>query len=266
EVYQEAKVWAKRAGGRIDPYVRFVLDEAATICPLPLNKWSNDAGGWNIHMEISVQSYAQLEERWGVNGAKSIYTNCNKFALGGLSLPEDLERLSLLVGDADQTVVSVSKDREGKPTESHSIRRIRVMPQKDVREMKAGHGLYFQRAGGPVKVTYVPTWKRKDVKLALKEEKQAERAERKAQKLLAKQGVQLVKQQSAPAYQPAPVPVFVPAPPVTVPVQQPAAYNIPPQPNYSPTVPVQQPAVQPVQAPAAESTDLPRAAGDNLSW
>ena len=272
EVYQEAKAWAKRAGGRIDPYVRFVLDEAAIICPLPLNKWTSDAGGWNIHMLISVQSYSQLEERWGVNGAKTIYTNCNKFALGGLSLPEDLERLSLLVGDADQTLVSVSKDRDGKPTESHSIRRIRVMPPKDVREMKPGHGLYFQRSGAPVKVTYLPTWKRKDVKEALRDEKRAAKLQRQQEKALVKQ------QQAAPVdlvkQQPVPVPVVPADAPVQWPVpQQPAArqadaYPVPPMPNYTPTVPAQQPAAAPapVEAPVEAEQPMRRASGDGLLW
>ncbi|MFG3229908.1 type IV secretory system conjugative DNA transfer family protein [Kitasatospora sp. NPDC048194] len=261
DVYKEAKRWAKNAGGRIDPYVRFVLDEAAIICPLPLNKWTSDAGGWNIQLEISVQSYSQLEERWGVNGARTIYNNCNKFALGGLANPDDLERLSVLVGDADQTVVSVSKDKDGKPTESHSLRRIRVMPPKDVREMKVSQGLYIHRAVPPIRVQYVPTWKRKDVKLELKLAKQEARRDKREQKRLAKLPVQLDKHQ----------PVPVPAAPVTVPTwQQPtapaASVPVPPMPNLAPPRPTVPPAVPaPAEAPAEQP--LPRASGDGgLLW
>ncbi|KOV09629.1 hypothetical protein ADK60_40380 [Streptomyces sp. XY431] len=268
DVYKEAKRWAKTAGARIDPYVRFVLDEAAIICPLPLNKWTSDAGGWNIQLQISVQSYSQLEERWGVNGARTIYNNCNKFALGGLANPDDLERLSVLVGDADQTVVSVSKDKDGKPTESHSLRRIRVMPPKEVREMKVTQGLYIHRAVPPIRVQYVPTWKRKDVKLELKLQKQEERLARREQKRLAKLPVQLDKHQ--PVTVPA-APVTVPAAPVTVPAwQQPAApaasVPVPPMPNLAPPRPTVPPAIPaPAEAPAEQET-MPRASGDGLLW
>ncbi|WP_195911436.1 type IV secretory system conjugative DNA transfer family protein [Streptomyces kaniharaensis] len=272
EVYEESKEWAKRAGGRLDPYIRFILDEAAIICPLPIHRWTSDAGGWNIHMEISAQSRSQLDERWGRTAAQTIYNNCNKLVLGGLTVPSDLEDLSMLVGDADQTVVSVSKDKDGKPTESHSIRRIRIMPPKDIREMKVGNGLYLHRAVAPIKVTYLPTWKRKDVKESLREEKKALKLQRKEQKLAAKQGtVDLVKQ---PVPVPAPVmpsaPPAMPVPtPAAPPVQQPApAATVvfpPPLPNYSPEIPAQQPAAAPAEAPAEQPRR--RAVGDGtLPW
>ncbi|MFD8706824.1 type IV secretory system conjugative DNA transfer family protein [Kitasatospora sp. NPDC059648] len=274
EIYETAKAMAKRAGGRLDPYGRFILDEAAVICPLPLHRWSADAGGWNIHLVMSVQGRAQLEDRWGRTGADILWQNMNKFALGGSSVPADLETLSSLIGDKDETVVTVSKDRDGKPTESHSLRRVRIMSPSEIRKMKVGTGLYFHRAGSPVLVNYTPGWKRKDVKLALKEEKAEQKAAEKAAKVAARPGIDLTKQQpvAAPAAASEAFPWAAAPPPSAAPltaVQQPVAanpYNAPPMPNEPPVVPAQQPAAAPASAPAEAEASLPRASGDNLSW
>jgi hypothetical protein len=52
-------------GGRLDPGLELVLDEAALICPVPLDKWTADMGGRNIGIHIGVQSTAQLVDRFG---------------------------------------------------------------------------------------------------------------------------------------------------------------------------------------------------------
>ncbi len=43
----------------------FALDEAATICPVPLHKWTSVAAGYNITVAAGLQALSQLTARWG---------------------------------------------------------------------------------------------------------------------------------------------------------------------------------------------------------
>ena len=52
-------------GGRLDPPLTLALDEAALICPVPLDQWTADMGGRGVTIHIAVQSRAQLRQRWG---------------------------------------------------------------------------------------------------------------------------------------------------------------------------------------------------------
>ncbi|MFD3569869.1 type IV secretory system conjugative DNA transfer family protein [Streptomyces sp. NPDC058677] len=211
EIYEAAYLEADNSpGGRLDPYVRFVLDEAAVICPLPLHKWSADAGGRNIQLLVSVQSPSQLRERWGHNGAQTIMNNSVRIALGGLSIPQDLEELSLLCGEKDEEVASSSSTDEDKKSRNVSVRRVRIMPQDAIRQMKEGTGLVFYRHLPPIRYAFTPVWHRKDVKELAKQAK----AQAKLEAKLKKKGVQIAG------------PVLPPQMPATAPVipqQQPAA-------------------------------------------
>ncbi|MEJ8662291.1 type IV secretory system conjugative DNA transfer family protein [Streptomyces sp. MS1.AVA.4] len=211
EIYEAAYLEADSSpGGRMDPYVRFVLDEAAVICPLPLHRWSADAGGRNIQLLVSVQSPSQLRERWGHNGAQTIMNNSVRVALGGLSIPQDLEELSLLCGEKDEEVASSSSTDEDKQSRNVSIRRVRIMPQDAIRQMEEGTGLIFYRHLPPIRYQFTPVWQRKDVKELAKQARQQAKLESK----LKKKGVQVAG------------PVLPPQMPATAPVtpqQQPAA-------------------------------------------
>lgn len=188
EIYEAAYLQADNSpGGRLDPYVRFVLDEAAVICPLPLHKWSADAGGRNIQLLISVQSPSQLRERWGQNGAQTIMSNSVRVVLGGLSIPQDLEEVSVLCGERDEEVASSSSTDEDKKSRNVSVRRVRVMPQDAVRQMEEGTGLIFYRRLPPIRYRFTPVWERADAKALAKQGKAQEKLEAK----LKKQGTQV---------------------------------------------------------------------------
>lgn len=215
EIYESAYLQADNSpGSRLDPYLRMVLDEAAVICPLPLHLWSADAGGRNIQLLISVQSPSQLRERWGTQGAQTIVNNATRVVLGGLSLPQDLEELSLLCGEKDEEISSPSTTDEDKRSHSMTVRRVRVMPQDAIRQMREGTGLIFYRHLPPIRYAFTPVWERKDVKALAKAAKARTREEAK----LKKQGVQVTG------------PVLPPQMPATEPVfpSQPAAADAPP--------------------------------------
>lgn len=89
-----------RPGGRLDPPLTLALDEAALICPVPLDQWTADMGGRGVTIHIAVQSRAQLEQRWGRQGAAAILNNAaTVLVFGGTRDPDDLLAWSMLAGE-----------------------------------------------------------------------------------------------------------------------------------------------------------------------
>ncbi|MFI9332960.1 type IV secretory system conjugative DNA transfer family protein [Kitasatospora sp. NPDC052868] len=183
EIFTVARALAKTSpGGRLDPFFRMVLDEAAVICPLPLDRWSSDAGGFGIQMLMSVQSRAQLFKRWGHWGGQELWQNLNKAVLPGLSILEDQEMVSAMVGDREVEVASTSES-DGKTGRHTSMQRERIISADKVRTLDPGTFIFFHRATTAVMVAFTPVWERDDVKeLAKAREKKAKAAAKWAKK------------------------------------------------------------------------------------
>src|SRR4029450_5507536 len=78
--------------GRLDPPLTLALDEAARLCPVPLGQWTADMGGRGVTIHIAVQSRAQLEQRWGREGAAAILNNAaTRLVYRGTREPGDLD-------------------------------------------------------------------------------------------------------------------------------------------------------------------------------
>jgi type IV secretion system protein VirD4 len=91
---------AKKPRGRLDPPLTMLLDEAALVCPVPLDKWTADMGGRGVTLHIAGQSLYQLRQRWGDNGAGTIIANATSFLwFGGSPTADDLTDISLLTGE-----------------------------------------------------------------------------------------------------------------------------------------------------------------------
>src|SRR3954451_7399546 len=45
---QARRIAETKPGGRLDPPLRLALDEAALICPVPLESWTADMGGRGV--------------------------------------------------------------------------------------------------------------------------------------------------------------------------------------------------------------------------
>ena len=88
-------------GGRLNPPLTLVLDEAAGVAPLPdLPTLMADGGGRGITTWTLVQSFSQLRARWGRDGADTIWgASTAKLLLGGATEADDLERISRIIGD-----------------------------------------------------------------------------------------------------------------------------------------------------------------------
>lgn len=159
-VFEAAKrLAAGRSAGRLDPPLMLALDEAALITPVPLDRWVADAGGRGIHIVWAVQSPSQLAQRWGREGANTVWNATNaKLIYGGLTLDADLEAVSRLCGERHEVV---EDERWGKRLE-----RMRVLPVDRLRTLPQWHALLLHRATPPTIVRLRPVWDRPDVRAA----------------------------------------------------------------------------------------------------
>nr|WP_222131148.1 TraM recognition domain-containing protein [Pseudonocardia sp. C8] len=156
-VFETAKrVAATRRKGRLDPPLGLFLDEAALITPVPLDRWVADAGGRGIHIEWAVQSPSQLAQRWGARGADTIWNATNaKLVYGGLTLDDDLEKVSTLCGHRYEPTPSADGNER--------YERVRVCPPDRLRQLPQWHAVLIHRATPATIVRITPVWSRKDL-------------------------------------------------------------------------------------------------------
>ena len=144
-------------GNRLDPPLTLALDEPAITCPVPLDKWSAEAGGHGVTVVTGFQSPAQLTARWGEHGAKTIRDNASvKLVFGGCTDHAELEALSAVCGTRD-TWDSV-KGADGKRTRQPKTERL--YPPERLRTLPDWQAVLLHRSARPVQVTITPVWDR----------------------------------------------------------------------------------------------------------
>ena len=72
-----------KPSGRLDPPLLLALDEAALICPVPLENWTADMGGRGVTIIAPFQSRAQLLARYGEHKTATILNNTGSVLLFG---------------------------------------------------------------------------------------------------------------------------------------------------------------------------------------
>jgi len=155
-------------GGRLDPPLTLVLDEAANVAPLPdLPMLMADGGGRGMTTWAFVQSFAQLRARWGRDGADSIWgASSAKLLLGGCTEADDLEKISRVVGDRwarrqSHTSRTGLLPRTDDST-STSRERERILPVQDLARLPTGTALLLYRSLPPALITLPAWWQRPD--------------------------------------------------------------------------------------------------------
>jgi type IV secretion system protein VirD4 len=165
-IHERAKWLAsQRRHGRLDPPLTMVLDEAALICPVPLERWTSDAGGRGIVLAIAVQSPSQLYDRWGQRGGETIWNNANiTLVFGGLGVAKDLDDLSSLCGERIERTHSQTVGSDRRRSTTSSERHVRAMTSNAIRELPDWHVLVLRRNTPPAIGRIRPVWDRRDVK------------------------------------------------------------------------------------------------------
>jgi type IV secretion system protein VirD4 len=158
EAFRAAKTAAEANGGRLAVPFTMLLDEAATICPVPLQRWSSLAAGSGITVVAGIQSKSQLPDRWGETAARTIWSNfTTKLISGGFTDAADLEELSAVLGTKEtwHHVRGPDGSTTRQPDNSE-----RLFPVERLRMLAPWNAVVMHRNTRPVQVTVTPVWDR----------------------------------------------------------------------------------------------------------
>ena len=149
---------AERRGGRLDPPMVLVLDEAANICRISdLPALYSHLGSRGIIPLTILQSYSQAVGVWGETGTKALWGAATVKLIGaGMDDPAFAEDLSRLVGDHDVLTVSRSGGGRGGSSRTHATRQQRILPASAIRELPKGRALLLATGSKPALLTLQP--------------------------------------------------------------------------------------------------------------
>jgi type IV secretion system protein VirD4 len=156
---------AASAGGRLDPPLGLILDEAANY-PLPsLPALMSEGGGTGITTMAVLQSLDQARHRWGRDAAGAIWDSAiAKIILPGVSNPDDLAGIARLVGDRKEREISETSQPGGAKSVSSSMRDRAILNPAMIRSLVPGHALLLLRSAKPIMLTLKPWTARPDAK------------------------------------------------------------------------------------------------------
>ncbi|MEW1699028.1 type IV secretory system conjugative DNA transfer family protein [Streptomyces sp. NPDC093249] len=141
-VMRAATAQAERAGGRLDPPMLAILDEAANVCKISdLPDLYSHLGSRGIIPITILQSYRQGQKVWGDAGMDAMWSAATVKVIGsGIDDPDFADKLSRMVGDHDVATTSTSTSESGKST-SVSMRQERILPPDAIRALPKGSAL-----------------------------------------------------------------------------------------------------------------------------
>ncbi|MFF4962331.1 type IV secretory system conjugative DNA transfer family protein [Streptomyces sp. NPDC001222] len=143
-VMRAATAEAERAGGRLDPPMLAILDEAANVCKISdLPDLYSHLGSRGIIPITILQSYRQGQKVWGDAGMDAMWSASTVKVIGsGIDDPDFADKLSRLIGDHDVETTSTSTSDSGTST-SLSMRQERILPADAIRALPKGTALLF---------------------------------------------------------------------------------------------------------------------------
>jgi type IV secretory pathway TraG/TraD family ATPase VirD4 len=173
---------ARSPGARLDPPLLLALDEIGNLAPLPsLPVLMADGGGTGVTTLTVLQSMAQARQKWGENQAAAIWDAAIvKIILGGASHSRDLQDLSTLIGERDETTDSTTTDASGGRSHQRSIRRVPILPPDALRTVPFGMGTVLLRAAPPILADLRPWTGRPDAAQLIAQRREIEQALRTA--------------------------------------------------------------------------------------
>ncbi|MCX4564512.1 TraM recognition domain-containing protein [Streptomyces phaeochromogenes] len=151
---------AERMGGRLDPPMTAVLDEAANVCRISdLPDLYSHLGSRGINVVTLLQSYRQGSRVWGEAGMDALWSAATVKLLGaGLDDADFVEKVSKLVGQRDVSTLSVSKSRDG-TSRSTSFRLDPILPPDRIRALPKGTALLLATGVKPALIRLRPWYK-----------------------------------------------------------------------------------------------------------
>lgn len=143
-VFNAGRARATRSpGGRLDPPLVSVLDEAANVAKLRhLPQQYSHFGSQGLPVMTVLQSWPQGTEVWGEAGMKALWGASTVRLYGGGAVDTSwLDGLSQLIGDYDREQTSYSYDGHGGRTRSTSTHRERIYSPADLASLPRGRAV-----------------------------------------------------------------------------------------------------------------------------
>lgn len=146
-------------GGRLATPMLGMLDEAANVCRWrELPDLYSHYGSRGILLVSIFQSWAQMAEAFGKDGAEKLWSAANvRIYGGGVTDTDFLRRLSQLAGEYDATQWSHSSSRHG-PSRSRSTQQRSIYEISTLAAMPPGRALVVLSAATPALVELIPWW------------------------------------------------------------------------------------------------------------
>jgi type IV secretion system protein VirD4 len=131
--------------------VLFMLDECANIAPLPdLPAMLSEAGGQGLQTVVVLQDMSQARRRWKADADGMLSLFGAKAILSGIADTTTLEQVSLLCGEYDRPIQTITDPRtvsalrpsgQNNSTESWTTRRERRLPADQIARIPQGQAL-----------------------------------------------------------------------------------------------------------------------------
>jgi type IV secretory pathway TraG/TraD family ATPase VirD4 len=149
---------AEARGGRLDPPMLCMLDEAANICPLAdLPQLYSHYGGRGIILVTILQTYQQGTTVWGDRGMGTLWGAATVKLVGaGGDDPRFAGDVSALIGEHDVATLSLTRDSSGGMSRQVGVRRQRIMGPEDVRALKRGTAILLASGARPAMLELNP--------------------------------------------------------------------------------------------------------------
>jgi type IV secretory pathway TraG/TraD family ATPase VirD4 len=176
QVLHAATRAAESAGGRLDPPLTCVLDEAANVCKVrDLPKLYSHLGSRGVSVWTILQSYRQGQGVWSDLGMDTLWSAATIKIIGsGLDDPKLADDLSKLTGDHDVTTISRNRG-DGRASTSTSTRRERIIPPDLIRSLPRGRALLLATAT-PVAMLQTRPWYQRSDAASITQASRLERA------------------------------------------------------------------------------------------
>ena len=141
---------AEQAGGRLDPPMVAMLDEAANICRIAdLPDLYSHLGSRGMVPVTILQSYEQGETVWGAKGMAALWGAATKKLIGAsVDSPRLARDVAVLVGHHDVPVRSISVG-DGRASEQISFQRRLILEAADIAAIERGTALLLPAASAP---------------------------------------------------------------------------------------------------------------------
>jgi len=151
---------AERMGGRLDPPMTAILDEAANVCRISdLPDLYSHLGSRGINVVTLLQSYRQGVRVWGEQGMDALWSAATIKLLGaGLDDADFVEKIARLVGQHDVKTRSYTRGTN-MSNRSVSYRQQQVLPADKIRALPKGTALLLATGIRPAMIRLRPWYK-----------------------------------------------------------------------------------------------------------